>query len=125
MRHYFLFRLHGSGEKRRRLVVMRTFGHISWGRFGLPVLPGRPRSVFGNVLAYDKPWAMQPGLSSGPALRARAQHESPYLAVRATTDSPNSAACQTRLNWTAYEHYSKPHVIEKKKRPLAASNASR
>jgi hypothetical protein len=24
-----------------------------------------------------------------------------------------------------YEHYSKPHMIEKKKSPLAASNASR
>ena len=28
-------------------------------------------------------------------------------------------------NRRMYEHYSKPHVIEKKKSPLAASNASR
>ena len=31
----------------------------------------------------------------------------------------------TALSGRQLEHYSKPHVIEKKKSPLAASNASR
>jgi hypothetical protein len=36
-------------------------------------------------------------------------------------DNPHGSACYVLRH---YERYSKPHVIEKKKRPRAASNAS-